>query len=81
MTCSTIYKSGSNAYHPAGTAVVFVTSGCCGDGYSKSPLHYVIALARFSCLGFYIKLLWPSSVCLPALWSAASFDLPTVCAL
>lgn len=67
MTSSTIYKSGSNAYHPAGTTVVLVTSDGCGDGYSKNALHYVITLARFLVLGFYIKVLRPSSVCLPAL--------------
>ena len=58
MTCSTIYKSGSNAYHPMNTAVVLVTSDRCGDGYSKSPLHYTITLASSSLLGFYIKLSW-----------------------
>lgn len=38
MMCSSIYKSSSNAYHPLSTAVVPVTSDCCGDGYF--PLCY-----------------------------------------
>lgn len=58
MTRSTIYKSDSNACHPVSTAVVLVSSDRCGDGYSKSPLHYAITLASSWLLGLYIKLSW-----------------------
>lgn len=71
MTRSTIYKSDSNACHPVSTAVVLVSSDRCGDGYSKSPLHYAITLASSWLLGLYISFhglcLMPSSVCLSAL--------------